>query len=66
MMYGIKVPLSLDNHGEYNDWLWVTEDSQFKLNPLLFADKELALEYALKVWGYSAIVEEYVQNKEIS
>jgi len=67
MKYGIKVPLALDHHGEYNDWLWVTQgDGKFQLEPLLFEEKELAEEYALKVWGYSAIVEEYVQNKEIS
>ena len=48
MIYGIKVPIALDNHGEYTDWLWVTQgDSKFQLAPLLFEDKELAEEYAM-------------------
>ena len=66
MKYGIKVPLALDHHGEYNDWLWVTQgDSKFQLEPLLFEERELAEEYALKVWGHNAIVEEYGEEKNI-
>ena len=65
MIYGIKVPIALDNHGQYTDWLWVTQgDSKFQLAPLLFEDKELAEEYALKVWGPNAIVEEYVEETD--
>lgn len=65
MKYGIKVPLALDHHGEYNDWLWVTQgDSKFQLEPLLFEERELAEEYALKVWGHNAIVEEYGESKD--
>ena len=65
MKYGIKVPLALDHHGEYNDWLWVTQgDSKFQLEPLLFEERELAEEYALKVWGPNAIVEEYGESKD--
>ena len=60
MKYGIKVPIALDNHGEYTDWLWMTiGDSKFQLQPMLFEDRKLAEEYALKVWGNNAIVEEY-------
>jgi len=64
MKYGIKVPLALDHHGEYNDWLWVTQgDGKFQLEPLLFEEKELAEEYALKVWGHNAKVEIYGESK---
>lgn len=64
MKYGIKVPIALDNHGEYTDWLWITiGDSKFQLEPMLFEERVLAEEYALKVWGNNAIVEEYDENK---
>ena len=49
MKYGIKVPIALDNHGEYTDWLWITiGDSKFQLEPMLFEDRELAEEYSVE------------------
>ena len=64
MKYGIKVPIALDNHGEHTDWLWVTKgDSKFQLAPLLFEIKQEAVDYALNVWGETAIVEEYGESK---
>ena len=65
MKYGIKVPIALDHHGEYTDWLWVTMgDSKFQLEPMLFEERELAEEYAVKVWGPGAIVEVYGESKD--
>lgn len=65
MKYGIKVPLALDHHGEYNDWLWVTQgDSKFHLAPLLFDSKDEAEQYALNTWGENAKVEKYGESKE--
>lgn len=62
-MYGIKVPISLDNHGEFVDWLWVTQgDSKFQIKPILFENLEEAKDYASNVWGNSAIVEVYDEN----
>ncbi len=59
MKYGIKVPL-FDS-----ELLWVTQgDSKFQLRPVLFETREEAEEYALNVWGNTAIVEEYGQEKD--
>lgn len=59
MKYGIKIPFP---DGEF---LWVTQgDSKFHLEPLLFEDRADAEEYALKVWGYNAKVEEYGESKD--
>lgn len=66
MKFGIKVPIALDHHGEYADWLWVTQgDSKFQLVPLLFDSKQEAEQHALNVWGDSAIVEEYGEEANI-
>jgi hypothetical protein len=57
MKYGIKVYFP---DGEY---LWVTMgDSKFQLRPVLFDTQEEAEQYALNVWGDSAIVDEYDQK----
>lgn len=67
MKYGVKVPFALDHHGEYGDWLWVVRgDSKFQLEPMLFENKHEAEEYALRVWGNNAIVEEYDESKDRS
>ncbi len=59
MKYGIKIQLNENP----DDWLWVTiGDSKFQLEPILFEEKEDAEEYALKVWGPNAIVEEYGED----
>ena len=59
MKYGIKIPFILDH-----DYMWVTEgDSKFQIRPLLFDEREFAEEYALKVWGPSAIVEVYGETE---
>lgn len=60
MKYGVKIQLSENDQ----DWLWVTiGDSKFQLEPMLFEEREDAEEYALKVWGPNAIVEEYGESK---
>ena len=65
MKYGVKVPISLDNHGEYTDWLWVTRgDSKFQMEAILFESEKEAKDYALKVWGETAIVEVYGESKD--
>lgn len=59
MKYGVKV------YWPDGEFLWVTEgDSKFHLAPKLFESKEEAEDYALNVWGESAIVEEYGENKD--
>ena len=65
MKYGIKVPITLDHHGEYADWLWVTRgDSKFQMEPVLFETKQEADKYALNTWGESAKVELYGESKD--
>lgn len=60
MKYGIKIPFVFDS-----DYMWVTQgDSKFQLAPLLFDDKKEAEEYALKVWGPTAIVDVYGEDKD--
>lgn len=64
MKYGVKIPISLDNHGEFTDWLWVTRgDSKFQMETVLFETEKEAKEYALNVWGDSAIVEVYGETE---
>ena len=61
--WGIKVPISLDNHGEYTDWLWVTRgDSKFQIEPILFDTQQQAQAYAAGVWGDAAVVEVYDED----
>lgn len=60
MKYGIKIPFIFDS-----EYMWLTQgDSKFQLAPLLFDSKAEAEEYALKVCGPTAIVEEYGQDKD--
>jgi hypothetical protein len=59
MKYGIKIPFILDH-----DYMWVTQgDSKFHLKPILFETREEAEEYALHVWGETAIVEVYGETE---
>jgi hypothetical protein len=59
MKYGVKV------YWPDGEFLWVTEgDSKFQITPKLFESRIEAEEYALNVWGDSAIVEEYGENKD--
>jgi hypothetical protein len=59
MKYGVKV------YWPDGEFLWVTEgDSKFQITPKLFESRVEAEEYALSVWGDSAIVEEYGENKD--
>lgn len=58
MKYGIKVPISFDNHGEYTDWLWIVDSD---LKPRLFETLEKA-QKEIVYWGPSAIIEEYGEN----
>jgi hypothetical protein len=59
MKYGVKV------YWPDGEFLWVTEgDSKFQITPKLFESRAEAEEYALTVWGDSAIVEEYGENKD--
>ena len=61
MKYGIQIPINEN----IDDYLWVTiGDSKFQMQPMLFEYREDAEEYALKVWGPSAKVEVYGENKD--
>lgn len=67
MKYGVKIQFP------DNEYLWLTMgDSKFQLQPVLFDNKELALDYVSKTWGSTAdnlmfsgkvVVEPYVQDK---
>lgn len=55
-MYGIKVPMAVD------DYVWVIDDSKSTWDnpkPLLFRSKDTAIDYALSVWGELAKVKRY-------
>jgi len=61
MKYGVQIPINEN----IDDYLWVTiGDSKFQMQPMLFEYREDAEEYALKVWGPSAKVEVYGENKD--
>jgi len=61
MKYGVQIRINEN----IDDYLWVTiGDSKFQMQPMLFEEKEDAEEYALKVWGPSAKVEVYGENKD--
>lgn len=60
MKYGIKVPVSLDNHGEYTDWLWVVD---MNLKPKLYDSYESAHKDTV-FWGPNAKVEEHGESKD--
>ena len=54
-MYGIRVPLSVD------DYVWVTDykhSTPFNPKPLLFETEDAAYEH-LKIWGPLAQVKRY-------
>jgi hypothetical protein len=55
ILYGIRVPLAHD------DYIWVCgspDPKTFEVEPILFENKEKALEHA-KIWGPLAYVKEY-------
>jgi len=61
MKYGVQIRINEN----IDDYLWVTiGDSKFQMQPMLFEYREDAEEYALKVWGPSAKVEVYGENKD--
>lgn len=60
MKYGIKVPIALDHHGEYADWLWVVDHY---LKPKLYETYEEAQKDII-FWGPNAKVEEYGESKD--